>query len=328
MKTLSISWTMKKIIRNIEKNNILVNHPMQRKSEQWTIDQKSLFIHSILAGYPIPPLYIIKDEEKNDRYSVLDGKQRSTTGDSFSKDEFALSDVPIVIVDEVEYEISGLKFSELPEELKDEFYDANLLMYIFEDCSDDEIEEIFYRLNNGTALTKDQKTRARLGVDLIKYVDEILNLDFFKKKANFTNYQLKRAEDQTCVLQTLMLITNYNFSKFGNSETEKFATEFRRNCKQEDLDLCKNLFIKLNEAFDKKNKLLKKIHIPMFAVTLKSSQEMDVSFNKFKEWINNFINNYDASSEYGKCCSTHTTNKEVVHKRIDLMLNSLVDYVS
>ena len=328
MNKLSVSWTMKKIIRNIDKNNILFNHPIQRKSEQWIIDQKSLYVHSILADYPIPPLYAIKDLETDNKYSILDGKQRLTTGASFAKDEFALSDVPEVIIDGESYEISGLKFSELPEELKDAFYDANLLMYIFEDCDEDEIEEIFYRLNNGTALTKDQKTRAKLGIELVKYIDGILNLDFFKKKANFTNYQLKRSEDQTCVLQTLMLITNYDFKKFGNTETEKFATNFRHNCKQKDLDLCKNLFIKLNDAFDKKNKLIKKIHIPMFATTLKSSEEMDIPFNKFKEWINNFVNTYDANSEYSKCCSNHTTNKEVVHKRIDLMLNSLVNYVS
>jgi len=328
MKKLNISWTAKKIVQNINKGNILFNHPIQRKSEQWSLEQKSLLIHSILAGYPIPPFFAVKDEEDDTKYSVLDGKQRLTTIDAYVKDGFKLSDVPKVKIDNDSYELSGLTFSELPQELKDELHDVNLVMYIFEDCTEEEIEEIFYRLNNGTALTRDQKTRAKLGNDLAIFIDEILDLDFFKKKACFTKSQLRRAEDQTCILQTLMLITDYKFSNFGGDVVADFVEHFRISHTEDQLNLCKELFAKLNDAFDKKHKLIKKINIPMYAMTLKESQEIDITFEDFKLWINNFVDIYDTSSEYASYCNKNTTNKDKVNKRLNLMLDSLMEYVS
>lgn len=170
MKKFSVPKTVKKLVKSIKEDKIIFNHPMQRKEEQWTDEQKDLLIHSLLSDYPIPPIYAIDAIEEGSDYSILDGKQRLTVLASYIKDEWSLGDnVPEVNIDGIEYNIGGLKFSELPGDVRQELEDANLLMYIFKDCMDDEIEEIFYRLNNGTALTKDQKTRVRLGKDLIVF---------------------------------------------------------------------------------------------------------------------------------------------------------------
>lgn len=326
MKKLSISFTVKKLIQKINNDNIKFNNPLQRKPEQWSQEQKSLLVHSLVSDYPVPPLYAVQDDNK---YSILDGKQRLTVIGDFVKDQWKLSeDMPEVNLNGISYNISGLGFSELDEEIKDELKDASLLMYIFEDCSDEEIEEIFYRLNNGEALTKDQKTRARLGNDLVKFIDNILETEFFKKKAYFTNYQLRRAEDQTCILQTLMLLNNYVYKSFGGNDILKFVQVYRNNFKQEELQLCKDLFNKLNECFTEKNKLIKKIHIPMFVMALKTSQDKEIPFNEFKAWINYFVNNYDSSSKYASYCSGNTTNREKVNKRIELITKDLIGYVA
>jgi DNA-binding ferritin-like protein (Dps family) len=204
---MNVSKTVKKLVQDIDKNNILFNHPIQRKSEQWTIEQKSLLIHSLISDYPVPPLYSVRDEEEN-KYSILDGKQRLTIISDFFHGQWKLiKDMPTVWVENVEYDISGLTFKELNEEVKEELEDASLLMYIFNDCSDEEIEEIFYRLNNGTALTQDQKTRAKLGEDLLTFVDEILKTNFFKTKAYFSSYQLK-------IRRPNLYITNVNVIKW------------------------------------------------------------------------------------------------------------------
>lgn len=328
MKKLSISWSIKKIMQNINKGNIIFNHPIQRKTGQWTKEQKSLLIHSMLSDYPIPPLYAIKDKMKDNKYSILDGKQRLTIIKDFMEDKFNLLNVPPVIIDDIEFDINGLKFSGLQEELKDELKDVNLLIYIFEDCSEYEIEEIFFRLNNGTALTKDQKTKAKLGAELAMYIDDILNYDLFINKASFSAYQIKRAEDQGCILQTLMLLNEYTTSKYGSNEILKFAVYFRYNHTQSQLDRCKDLFSKLGNAFDKKHKLIKKVNIPMFIMSLKFSEDMEIPFEEFKDWINSFVNKYDTNSEYAYYCGNHTTNKDSVNKRIDLICEDLLEYIS
>lgn len=327
MEKTSVNFTIKKIMQKVKKENIKFNcNGVQRKEDQWSPDKKSLLIHSLLGDYPIPPIYTYTDDEGN--YQVLDGKQRLTIIYSYINNEFSLSDIPEVIIDGEEYEISGLRFSELQEELQDEIYGASLIMYIFTDCSEDEIEEIFFRLNNGESLTRGQQTRAKLGGELISFVDSIISSNFFKEKTNFTKLQLKKSEDETCILQTLMLLKKYPYKKFGADDILKFVESYRDNCNKSELEEYKKLFIKLNEAFEKKNKLLKKIHIPMFIMVLKTSEEMDIPFNKFKEWINNFVNIYDTKSKYGKLCCGNTTNKEKIFRRLELINDSLINYVA
>lgn len=327
MEKTSVNFTIKKIIQKINKGNIKFNcNGVQRKEDQWSPDKKSLLIHSVLGNYPIPPIYTYTDDEGN--YQVLDGKQRLTIIYSYINNEFSLLNIPEVVIDGEEYEINGLKFSELQEELQDEIYGASLLMYIFTDCSEDEVEEIFFRLNNGESLTRGQQTRAKLGSELISFVDSVVSSNFFKEKANFTKFQIKKSQDETCILQTLMLLKEYPYKKFGSDDVLKFVESYRNTCNQTELEKFKNLFVKLGEAFDKKNKLLKKIHIPMFIMALKTSKEMDIPFNKFKEWINNFVNTYDTKSEYGKLCCGNTTNKEKVSRRLELINESLINYVT
>lgn len=327
MEKTSVNFTIKKIMQKVEKGNIRFDcNGVQRKEDQWDLDKKSLLIHSILSNYPVPAIYTYLDDEGN--YQILDGKQRITIIKNYRDNQFALSEVPEAVIDGEEFEISGLRFEELSQELQDEINGFSLLMYIFTDCSEEEVSEIFFRLNNGVPLNAMQQTRAKLGAFLINFVDDTLKLPFFKEKANFTKFQIKKSQNETCLLQTLMLLKEYPYKKFGANDILKFVESYKDTCNKSELEEYKNLFIKLNEAFEKKNKLLKKIHIPMFVMALKTSEEMDIPFDKFKKWINNFVNSYNAKSEYGKLCCGNTTNKEKISRRLELINDSLINYVT
>lgn len=56
------------------KGTLTFDNPIQRSGSQWTLLQKSLLIHSILMGYPIPNCYFLKtkDENGNTVYDCLD----------------------------------------------------------------------------------------------------------------------------------------------------------------------------------------------------------------------------------------------------------------
>ena len=76
MQVIEREYTVKKINEGIENTNIIFNHPMQRKPGQWDLEQQSLLIHSILAGFAIPQTYALQLFEGDfDSFSVLDGKQ-------------------------------------------------------------------------------------------------------------------------------------------------------------------------------------------------------------------------------------------------------------
>lgn len=341
MQTIEREYTIKAINENIEDENIVFDHPMQRKPGQWDNEQQSLLIHSVLANFAIPQVYALQRFEGDyDSFSVLDGKQRFTTFYDYMNDGFRLSeDTPSVgiqkrkvVTDEngkrkqqntiEEYEIAGKYFSELDTKLQDKLKEKVLSVIVLVDCTDEEIEDQFYRLNNGTALTKDQKTRVLLGDELSAFIDKVEGSEFFSEKSHkscFTSLQRKRGEIQTCILQTLMLVMDYPFKNFNNDATMEFAEWFRANHKHSDLDYCKELFDKLNEVLpisDKPNKLMKKTNIPIFAYHIQTIDELDIPLEKYGEWIQKFTDSYTPDCEYALHCGQGATSKVKVEARL------------
>lgn len=183
MKRSNITWSVKGLCKNMDKNKIDFDCAIQR-GLVWNKEQKSNFIHSILYGYSVPPISLIKkgkDEEGNDLgYDSLDGKQRSNTLYDFLNNRFALVDMdvdesmavnedgertgiyPFVYDDEDKIDnISGMTFDQLPEWAQDRFKDYSLTIYYFEDMTAAEIREYFSRLNNGKALSNIELTRVK-----------------------------------------------------------------------------------------------------------------------------------------------------------------------
>lgn len=340
MQTIEREYTVKRINEGIENANIVFNHPMQRKPGQWDLEQQSLLIHSILAGFAIPQTYALQLFEGDfDSFSILDGKQRLTVIYDYMNDGFKLSEdtqtVNVqtrmavtddgqrkskVIVDE--YEVAGKYYSELDTKLQDKLKDKVMSVIILVDCTDEEIEDQFYRLNNGTALTKDQKTRVLLGDELSAFIDKVEASNFFSEKSHkayFTSLQRKRGEVQTCILQTLMLVMDYPFKDFNNDTTIKFAEWFRANHKSSDLEYCEELFSKLNMAVlvaEKPSKLMKKVNIPILAYHIQTIDELNISLQRYGEWIQEFMDSYTPDCEYASYCGQGSTSRVKVMARM------------
>lgn len=345
MQTIERSYTIKKIIENIGSGNIVFNHPMQRKPGQWNNEQQSLLVHSILGGYAIPQTYVLQIFDGDfDSFSVLDGKQRFTTIYDFVNDGFQLSDdVPVVniqkrkvVTDEngerhaenvtEEYEIAGKYFSELDGKLQEKIKDYEFSVIMLANCTDEEIEDQFYRLNNGTALTKDQKTRVILGDELAEFIDKQENKEIFTEKSYFTSLQRKRGEVQTCILQTLMLIMDFPFKNFNNDAVMEFASWFRKNHKNSDLEYCEDIFDKLNMAIpaqDNPNKLMKKTNIPILAYHVQTADELGISIEDYGKWIQQFFDAYTTNCEYASYCGQASTSKAKVKARLDYVEKQL-----
>lgn len=342
MQHIEREYTVKKIKKGIEFGNIVFNHPIQRKPGQWDNEQQSLLIHSLLSDFAIPQAYAVPVMEGDfDSFSVLDGKQRFTTVYEFMHDGFKLSEnTPSIykksnriVTDEngqrrkesitEEFEIAGKYYSEIGEHLQEKLNDTMLSVIMLIDATDEEIEDQFYRLNNGTALTKDQKTRVLLGDELSAFIDKVEESEFFSEKSHksyFTSLQRKHGEIQTCILQGLMLVMDYPFKNFNNDTTMEFAKWFRVNHKQSDLEYCEELFSKLNEAVpkgNKANKLMKKTNIPILAYHIQTIDEIGISLERYGEWIQEFFNSYSPDCEYASYCGQGATSKAKVMARLE-----------
>ena len=232
----NLNWTIKNLKAMYdEKHTLRMDHVIQRQSGQWDGDKlkKSLLIHSILANYPIPPLYCLKEpvNDKDYSYSVLDGKQRLTTIFDYIDGKYALDEeTPGVIIDDVTYGLGNKYFTDLDIECQQELLRFKFTIYGFEDADDDLIEEIFFRLNNSTPLSKPQKSMALTGVQNAAFIKSILSDKFFSEICKFSTLQRRKSDDMCTLLQSMMLLDNryygYEYSSLSANEVMIFAKFF------------------------------------------------------------------------------------------------------
>lgn len=163
MEKKNLNWTAKTLCANMKKETINFDCSVQR-GLVWDNSRKSLLIHTMLYGYPIPSFYLVKNPEGG--YDALDGKQRSNAIFTYINGEWPLDDVnfPAVYDDDgndATADIAGKTFDELPDWAKDRITDYALSVVYYDDIDEYEIREMFRRLNNGKPLTAVELTRVK-----------------------------------------------------------------------------------------------------------------------------------------------------------------------
>ncbi len=348
MENRNYSYNIEDIIKRMNKNTLSFDFPIQRESGQWDKEQKSLFIDTILNGYLVPEVYIIK--EGTDDFcpmSVLDGKQRLTTIFDFYNDGFKLSkDLdPITVndysfdddknrIDNIKtYEVANKTFSQLDDYLKETFNGFKINTKLLAGYTDEQIEEQFYRLNNGSVFTKAQKATVKLGTELAGKIKEIEENDFFTNRACFSNSQKKRGEVTSCILQTLMLLTEYPYKNFGANEVLKFSEYFNENPDLKQVEYCKELFDRLFEVLpysEDIDRQLKKIHIPMLIMNLDAlgalDEDNEITEEQYTEFLKKWFGVWNETSGYVDFCGAGSTSKQKVEGRVFTMERELREF--
>lgn len=94
LETNSINMLVENVKKDVECGSLLLNHPLQRKAQQWTARQKGNFVRRILSEQHILPLNICTQRDPITNYEyqyLIDGKQRVTTLNEYIEDGFAIS---------------------------------------------------------------------------------------------------------------------------------------------------------------------------------------------------------------------------------------------
>lgn len=334
----TLNWTVKNLKTMCdEKATLSFNHPIQRQSAQWDNEQQSLLIHSMLDNFPVPAVYIHKTESvevdakgrHNYGYSVLDGKQRMTTVFSFIDGEFALADdTPDVTIEDTEYEIAGKYFDDLAEDVQQELLRFKFNIQAFEDVTDETIEEIFFRLNNSTPLTKPQKAKPLMGVGNSVFVNEILTSRFFKEKCNFTKRQLTQSADLCTLLQGMMLLDNkyrgYDFPNISDDEAMAYSKWINGNYPDDCKCRIKKIVAFLDNLFYMKEKNLRKINVPVLFLMADKALSLSITGTNFRRWYYDFFEKH--KDEYNQYCSSGSIKKEKTIGRIEVMEKYFDDY--
>lgn len=341
MNKTKLSWTVANIEKMHDEKKVLsFDHPIQRKSEQWSDTQKSLLIHSMLANYPVPNIYVLREDsqeldEKNKpvfNYFVMDGKQRLTSVLSYIWGEFPLDEnIPAIIIEDVEYQIAGKYFCDLDEPVQYEIKRYKFDIIAFEECSNREIEEIFFRLNNSTPLTKSQVAKAKVGVEIAELINGLLTSKFFTVSCNFSKAQLKASDDQKVLIQSMMLldtnnVPDFELKDFSENSILEYSESIRGTYTDKQSNILKSAIQYLTDAFPEKNKQLRKISIPTLVYMADIAEDKEIKPMYFRQWFEFFTEEDELMEDYKTFCSTGSTKLEKVQGRLAVMTKSFCKY--
>lgn len=328
LKKANIQWSGKTLRNQIEKGQVSFECAVQR-NPVWDIERESLLIHSMIEGYPIPPFYFAR---RNDgKYDALDGQQRSMAIKRYLDGDYSLSEDTPPVTDENGYpvNIAGKMFTELPEWAQDNIKDYSLTIYYFEDITDEEIAELFFRINNGKPLTSVELTRVK-AKSILKF-QEIARHEMIA--AAITEAGKRRYNDENVAMQAWTLcfsscrdFTTKGFRPFIESAmvTEEQVREIGQA-----LDHVKAVCDMLDPEEKADKRVLKKIKtrshlVSCTYVALKTIQN-GMSVEELKEILYKFFdsNQTSASEIYNKTVGSGSAKQDKVQSRVQV-LDSLI----
>ena len=311
--------------------------PFQRHSGMWSPILKSNLVWSMLADSYIPPIVLLKDKRGEDSkgkdifgYQVLEGQQRLiTTLFPFLNDEWTLhGSVEPVEVDGFTYDIAGRKFSELEEELQDIIKNYRFTVQAIENYTMEEAEKLYFNINSGVALSAMQKGKAKLGTELIEFLNTLLAGSFFTQGINITEKQALKEDDLLMLMQGMALLdmknTGRDFKTISASAMLGYAESIRGSYSEDAQQTLMEIVDYLDKAFPTKNKFLRKNNTPIVIVMASIALEQNVEEEAFRAFVNDFANSlYPAYEEASGSGNVKITN---VKQRLRVMFIAMCDY--
>lgn len=194
----------------------------------WTKKQMDRFVESLLLGYPVPGIFLVKQSSDN-RLLVLDGQQRLETLRRFydgvhGRRVFALENVGA--------QFRGLTYQTLSEgqkfQLDDSYMQATIVAADGSSEVDNAIYQIFERLNSGgTQLTPHEIRVALYAGPLIDLLESLNNNEHWRA---LYGPRSPRIRDQELILRALALYLNAaDYSRPLKTFLNSFASDYRQS---------------------------------------------------------------------------------------------------
>lgn len=310
------------ICAGIKKNKYNFDLNIQRHAGAWKKGEKSLLIDSVLRDYPLYPA-LLNRHPNCKVLDVVDFKQRFLTFFSYKENGFALDKkLPPVVIDGTEHEIAGKKFKDLDTELQDKFNNRNVELIILEDATDEEICDIFSRINMGRPLNNSQKRNAISEPVFRNAIYELSQHPVISKL--LTKAQIVKGFDRDILILALMLIaTNEenDFTSFRSNDINDFVIEYS-DLALSYIDTLKIAMDNLNEVYaDVKQVGFKQNTLPMVLYCSYRCVVENKTFDRLKEIFTEFLDNYDTNEYYKQFTKSGTLNQPMVLGRFNYWKN-------
>lgn len=145
MKILRNTLPISDIYNLMKGGELTINRSYQRGSGLWPDNSRSYFIDTILNEYPFPKVVlrqVVDLHTKKSKREIIDGQQRLTTIRDFIDGKFKLT--------KVSKNYAGLYYDDLPDGIPEQLLSYEVSVDNVVTASDEEILEIFRRINSYT----------------------------------------------------------------------------------------------------------------------------------------------------------------------------------
>ena len=174
-------FTLLKLKLHKDKGELVI--PSVQRELVWTKSQNELLIDSLFRDFDIPKIYFRLIEGDKTQYEVVDGQQRLNAIFDFMNSKSTMpSDADSIHGEEV----ADKTYNELSTDLQVDFSSKSIDVVVLEGYTDEEMEETFLRLQNGTPLRAPEKRRAISG-NMRDVVKDIAEHKVFKNYCDFSN---------------------------------------------------------------------------------------------------------------------------------------------
>lgn len=308
---------IEKYLEMVEKGDFSTDFSLQRNADQWTEQQQSLLIDSVLKGYIIPDISVVEYEEKK---VVVDGLQRTTALKKFYNNQLKLTGV--------DEKFEGKTYAELTSNQKSIFGDASICVADGGKVDAQGLQESFIRLNNGVALNKVQVNRAFMGVNGASWSETQCKKKLLNELAKYTPRQIKDDAPLECLQQGVMLIDGClgnaqgNFYPWKNitrdTVKEYVSSDFSKK-NSEDLEIYEEA-LKLYENLDFKGQFSKSM-LPVLIVLARYAVLSGVSAEELCSFFERKLRDNELeSTKYAQFKGAGNTSKAKTIGRIKVFI--------
>jgi len=303
---MKVGENMRMEIRNksldkLYKRRTRIDIPEYQREKVWSLKDKQKLIDSLLRGWHIPKLFFKTVDQTEQAFEVVDGQQRLNA-------VFEFYDGTLSLPESATKEYGGRKYNELSPEYSDRFDDYEFQIEEIEDATDEELEELFTRLQLGKPLNSAEKLNA-IGGDLRNYIKELTGHKFFLEAISVPNTRYAFF----VICSRFVYLTLYGTpARLRQGELEKMLCDNKNFSKSSSLakKVSQNLDA-LHLIFAEKPKLLRNranILSCYLLVNQFDHKTLKENIKYFKDFFSRFFELLDTETEKGKL----SKNKEII----------------
>lgn len=316
-----------KALDKLNKRRDRIEIPDWQRGKVWSLIKKQRFLDTIFKGWHVPVLYFRKVGE--DVFECVDGQQRLTTIWEFFDNKISLSE-------ESKKVYGGPFYKDLMPSVSDKFDDFVSQIEEIEDATDDEIKELFQRLQLGTALNTPEKLNA-IESGMRDFLRELSHHDFFKRKV--ATQDTRYAHFDTCAKVAYLVLKGIQ-QRMRFAELENMFKEHRSFSPESTFGKqLKALFDSMNRMFpDKTSALRNRASIVSFCYLVAQipADQLSRSEKRLGEFFEKFSHDLKSEVEKGKkatdpeliayqqAISYGLADRESIEKRNEILIRKLI----